>query len=281
MEKGTHYCSCCLCRPGERKQSLAPEGDTKWMMFRMMFMFLEQRSSQGKTLALGLVWALWSTLVVVGHKLHLRIFQFKAPTVLETGLGWNLRRWCFYSSCQGCVYTLRCGLSVWGHSRAQGLWGLCQRSWIFGTISICALAWGWILVHTVSSVVTSLLFGGKYLCHFRRNQSAGIQIKGSKPRKEAGRYPSWQCKSTTKIVDWRNSAGGPGGKFPLNHDLIRKVHTKNILFLMEMCLDGNASLHVTGLKRNFTFLSSNYVVCLAGFGDVWARMVAAMWTILK
>lgn len=35
-----------------------------------------------------------------------------AQSLSETGLGGNLRRSCFYSSCQGCVYTLGCGLSV-------------------------------------------------------------------------------------------------------------------------------------------------------------------------
>lgn len=45
---------------------------------------------------------------------------------------------------------------------------------------------------------------------------------------------------------------------------------------MQMCLDRNASLHATGLKRNFIFLSSNCVVCLVVFGAVWATMVAAM-----
>lgn len=75
---------------------------------------------------------------------------------------------------------------------------------------------------------------------------------------------------------WRSSAKGPGEKFPLNYALIRKVHSKNSWFLMQMCLDRNASLHATGLKRNFIFLSSNCVVCLVVFRAVWATMVAAM-----
>lgn len=124
----------------------------------------------------------------------------QSAQVSETGLGGNLSGSCFYTSCQGCVYTLGCGLSVWGHSRAQGLWGLCQRSRVLGTINIYARAWGWILVRSVLSLVSSLFFGGKCLYHSRRNQSGHIQIKGSKPRKEAGRYPSWQCKSTPKIA---------------------------------------------------------------------------------
>lgn len=107
----------------------------------------------------GALWWLWGTGCTHSS------FNSKYP---ETGLGWNLRRWCFYSSCQGCVYTLSCGLSVWGYSRAQGLWGLCQMSWVFGTINIYALAWGWILVCCVLSVVSSLLFWREILVSLQK-----------------------------------------------------------------------------------------------------------------
>lgn len=59
-------------------------------------------------------------------------------------------------------------------------------------------------------------------------QSGGIQIKGSKPRKEAGRYPSWQCKSTPKIAHIEEiQQKDQVKKFPLNSALIRIVHSKN------------------------------------------------------
>lgn len=66
----------------------------------------------GKNTCLGSGLGSVEHLVVAGYRLHSLIFQLKAPRVSETGLGWKLRRWCFYSSCQGCVYTLGYGLSV-------------------------------------------------------------------------------------------------------------------------------------------------------------------------
>lgn len=130
--------------------------------------------------------------------------------------------------CQRHVFNMGHSLSVWGHLRAQGLWGLCWRSWVLGTINIHASGSTALLQvgfwHILCCQLCPVSFLEGNTCFAPEGDRVDVQINGPKPGNEAGKCRNRQCKFSSKI-DHDEEIHQKGEKSYLNYALVRKAHS--------------------------------------------------------